>query len=405
MVSMMMNVNLCQIPEGMSSYQADWFVDEDGKFDEGSDVSDAGDMDAQQDDDDNEDDDGTGDGDVAQCSVANVKALASLSSASLGRGSAKMQMQDEHDDDEDDDHDDDASDEADDGMDMDNGDANHHHQHRHHQHVEYTAEDDIQFPDEVETPAEGVMSARDRFARYRALQSFRSSHWHPKENLPQDYARIYQFSNFGVAQRQYVIMMMTMMMAMLMMIIAQLICAIMMSHPLISVCVCVCVCREVSIGKRLMSLQNRLLQEDHRVGSSSARKRSNTSGTITTAAAAAAAAAGDVMDMDNDADDDVEADDDEHHHHNRQLNTNSLMLRGTECVRSGHYIEMVVDGVDAAAAASRWQQLGYLTVFSLLPHEQKLSVLHFNVQLLPSVTEPVKSKETLLFQVDADTAA
>lgn len=229
MASMMMNVNLCQIPEGMSSYQADWFVDEDGKFDEGSDVSDAGDMDAQHDDDDNEDDD------VAQCSVANVKALASLSSTSLGRGSAKMQ--DEHDDEDDDD----ASDEADDGMDMDNGDASHHHQHRHHHHAEYTAEDDIQFPDEVETPAEGVMSARDRFARYRALQSFRSSHWHPKENLPQDYARIYQFSNFGVAQRQYVMMMMTMTMLMLMMIIAQLIFAIMMSHPLISVCVYVCV--------------------------------------------------------------------------------------------------------------------------------------------------------------------
>jgi pre-rRNA-processing protein TSR1 len=50
------------------------------------------------------------------------------------------------------------------------------------------------FPDEMDTP--GDMSARLRFARYRALQSFRSSPWHPKENLPQNYARIFQFADF-----------------------------------------------------------------------------------------------------------------------------------------------------------------------------------------------------------------
>eukprot|EP00605_Chrysophyceae_sp_TOSAG23-4_P001398 GSChrysophyteH1.ASY1.ANO1.1518.1 assembled CDS len=62
------------------------------------------------------------------------------------------------------------------------------------------AEDDMQFPDEKDTPVD--QKARERFARYRALQSFRSSPWHPKENLPADYARIYQFENFAGVQRR-----------------------------------------------------------------------------------------------------------------------------------------------------------------------------------------------------------
>lgn len=65
------------------------------------------------------------------------------------------------------------------------------------------AKDDKEFPDELDTPAD--VTARLRFARYRALQSFRSSPWHPKENLPTDYSRIFQFENFSSAQRRYLI--------------------------------------------------------------------------------------------------------------------------------------------------------------------------------------------------------
>eukprot|EP01041_Mallomonas_annulata_P001443 gene1443-2777_t len=60
---------------------------------------------------------------------------------------------------------------------------------------------EMSFPDEMDTPDD--IPARSRFARYRALASFRSSPWHPRENLPSEYSRIFQFQNFLTSQRRF----------------------------------------------------------------------------------------------------------------------------------------------------------------------------------------------------------
>ncbi|KNE73224.1 hypothetical protein AMAG_17410 [Allomyces macrogynus ATCC 38327] len=64
------------------------------------------------------------------------------------------------------------------------------------------ADEDLEFPDEVETPQ--TVPAKVRFQRYRGLKSFRKSPWDPYENLPRDCARLFQFENFGRTKQRVI---------------------------------------------------------------------------------------------------------------------------------------------------------------------------------------------------------
>ena len=65
--------------------------------------------------------------------------------------------------------------------------------HAKHTHLEARAREDMDFPDEVDTP---FKDARKRFEKYRGIKSLKNCNWDPYENLPPEYSKIWRFQNY-----------------------------------------------------------------------------------------------------------------------------------------------------------------------------------------------------------------
>ncbi|KAJ3149516.1 hypothetical protein HDU86_006921 [Geranomyces michiganensis] len=171
-----------RVPKGTSAYQAAWIVDEDDEEDEEEDEEDETDvtmMDA----------DGAAGGPV------------DWSTMGLGHapnGAAGEHQGDESEEEYEDLAEEDVDKESEFDADYDADDEAK--QYRDFLKRQDEERDDLEFPDEVNTPKEPA--ARVRFQRYRGLKSFRTSPWDPYENLPVDYSRIFQFQNFKRTRRR-----------------------------------------------------------------------------------------------------------------------------------------------------------------------------------------------------------
>lgn len=218
--------------------------------------------------------------------------------------------------------------------------------------------------DYVDTPDD--KSARQRFARYRALQSFRSSHWHAKENLPEQYGRIFQFDDMNGMQRR-------------------------LHHQLQAL-------RKLQVDP-FVQLAQEQKQDKKRHAMGGSRSRTNSSGLAMN---------------EDDEDDDEDA---------MSMGGASAMSQNSSAstaiaaltleneedyVRSDQVITIELADVPAAVVTT-YQRQGYLVWYALHGYEYKCSVLHYNIRRVNPVVNRqtntiaeeaiVKSKDLLLFHV------
>lgn len=180
-------------------------------------------------------------------------------------------------------------------------------------------EEENMFPDEVEVDEDE--NARDRYARYRSLKSFRKSYWDPKENLPDTYGTVYHFSSFKATQND------------------------------------------------VMADMNDVIEASNKEFYVK-KDKSNVNNTDEM-----------MEDMEDDDDDDI--------------------LEG--CVPSGTFVTLVIKGV-SVSSFKRVSKKSLLTAVTMLPHENKISVLHMNLSQTTQCDDygdsdaPVKSKDELYFR-------
>lgn len=69
--------------------------------------------------------------------------------------------------------------------------------------LESRAKEDMDFPDEVDTPMD--VEARKRYMKYRGVKSIKNCDWDAYESLPQEYAKIWRFQSYTQAQKDSIL--------------------------------------------------------------------------------------------------------------------------------------------------------------------------------------------------------
>jgi pre-rRNA-processing protein TSR1 len=64
--------------------------------------------------------------------------------------------------------------------------------------MESRAREDMDFPDEVDTP---FVNAAARFQKYRGIKSLKNCDWDAYENLPAEYSKLWRFSAYQQAYK------------------------------------------------------------------------------------------------------------------------------------------------------------------------------------------------------------
>ena len=155
-----------KVPKGTSSYQATWIVDSEDDDDS----------------DDSDDDSNASEEDESQMELQDDKPRNNDNDIQGGEEEEEVEMDERNDEDFED-------------LDPEEEDK---------QYKEYlnAEREDAEFPDEIDTPLN--IPARERFARYRGLKSFRTSPWDPYENLPIEMSKVFEFENYDQMSKRLI---------------------------------------------------------------------------------------------------------------------------------------------------------------------------------------------------------
>ena len=263
------------------------------------------------------------------------------------------------------------------------------------------------FPDEVDTPLE--VPARVRFARYRGLKSFRTSPWDPRENLPPAYARVFSLPHFLRTQRR---------------LLAE---AALTERTLVTL-----EARKLASereGRRGAAAEGRAARAAERRGGSASNAASaagSVRGAGSAAVASASASASAELDYEEDGEEDGMADGGasalghggggggrRRSSAGASASASSAAasaalsgaaargaLGGRGGVASGQFVTLRLSGVPRGALRDATAGGGApLTAWSLLRHENRASVCHFNLARTPDFGGALKSREQLEFLV------